>query len=285
MGILLGGAIMVCIAPLFAAGCRGHYCLVTCSAPVALAASGLLAAFFGGWYAVWSGLVPGTVIAVILGGCVSENRTRSPFSSTMTQRPTDCRGRRGKSLMAPNDVQTLKDEAVGTTWYHALPSPPLVKASPPLPPFSTDRLKSADAWCSFLRCVPRCIAKAVPRRVAPETAVKVKVRCDVACSVVHPLLYNSCIQEHRKAWGWLILDYFTYGKQCGCHPPRFFDSTCTTLNHRTIVQAGQQQPTVMVYQGPATTPPQTPIPVVGMGLPGNSAQVKESAVDVDVKLW
>ncbi|CAM9268905.1 unnamed protein product, partial [Ectocarpus sp. 12 AP-2014] len=73
IGILLGGAIMVGMAPLFAAGCRGHYCQVSCSTPFALAASGLLAAFFGGWYAVWGGLVPGTVIAVLLGGYVSGN--------------------------------------------------------------------------------------------------------------------------------------------------------------------------------------------------------------------
>ncbi|CAN0166609.1 unnamed protein product [Ectocarpus sp. 6 AP-2014] len=73
IGILLGGAIMVGMAPLFAAGCRGHYWHVSCSAPLALAASGLLAAFFGGWYAVWGGMVPGTVIAVILGGYVSGN--------------------------------------------------------------------------------------------------------------------------------------------------------------------------------------------------------------------
>lgn len=70
IGILFGGAIMVSMAPLVTVGCRGHVCLASAPAPLALAASGLVAAYFGGWSAVWAGLPTGAVIAVLLGWCV-----------------------------------------------------------------------------------------------------------------------------------------------------------------------------------------------------------------------
>lgn len=59
---------MVGMAPLLGVGCRDRACPAFIPVPIIIAASGLLAAFFGGWVAVRTGPPVGAIIALVLGG-------------------------------------------------------------------------------------------------------------------------------------------------------------------------------------------------------------------------
>lgn len=67
-GILLSGAILFCMVPVVALGCKGHCRLSTCGVSLGLPASVLLAVYMGGVAAVFGGVLPSAIMAFVLGG-------------------------------------------------------------------------------------------------------------------------------------------------------------------------------------------------------------------------
>lgn len=67
IGVLVAFPVMGWVIALAYLGCRGHR-LVVLGIPFGVAAAGVLALYNGGWDAVWEGVVPFTVLGVLLGG-------------------------------------------------------------------------------------------------------------------------------------------------------------------------------------------------------------------------
>lgn len=60
---------MVCLAPLYSCVGRGYLAQPVAATPFGISSASLAAAMFGGWTAIWGGVIPGFVLALILGWC------------------------------------------------------------------------------------------------------------------------------------------------------------------------------------------------------------------------
>lgn len=61
--------IMVCLAPLYSCAGKGYLAQPVAATPFGISSSSLAAAMFGGWTAIWGGVIPGFFSALFLGWC------------------------------------------------------------------------------------------------------------------------------------------------------------------------------------------------------------------------
>jgi len=67
--MFLGGLIVVCLAPLYSCAGKGYLAQPVAATPFGISSSSLVAAIFGGWTAIWGGVIPGFLLALFLGWC------------------------------------------------------------------------------------------------------------------------------------------------------------------------------------------------------------------------